>query len=201
MIGVVDALPATTKQGCRAWDLGATADGGDYTAGPKIFDGGDGYWYIADMVRGQFGPDEVETTIKNTASRDGVNIKIRLPQDPGQAGKSQAKSFVKKLSGYSVVAKPVSGDKATRAQPFAAQVNIGNVRMLRGAWNDDLIEELRNFPNGTHDDQIDGCSDAFNELNEGNLGLLEHLEEQARLAEESQSKQDTAQSWLDLMEK
>lgn len=73
--------------------------------------------------------------------------------------------------------------------------------MLRGAWNDDLIEELRNFPNGTHDDQIDGCSDAFNELNEGNLGLLEHLEEQARLAEESQSKQDTAQSWLDLMEK
>ncbi|MFA3009529.1 terminase, partial [Acinetobacter pittii] len=85
MISVVDALPATTKQGCRAWDLGATADGGDYTAGPKIFDGGDGYWYIADMVRGQFGPDEVETTIKNTASRDGVNIKIRLPQDPGQA--------------------------------------------------------------------------------------------------------------------
>lgn len=200
-IEVVDALPATVKRGCRGWDLGATANDGDFTAGVKIHDGGDGYWYVADVVRGQYGPDEVETTIKNTASLDGVETKIRLPQDPGQAGKSQAKSFTKKLSGYSVVAKTVSGDKATRAQPFAAQVNIGNVRMLRGDWNKAFIDELRNFPNGKHDDQIDGGSDAFNELNEGNLGLLEHLEQQAKQAEEANQKQDTAQSWLNLTEK
>ena len=48
---------------------------------------------------------------------------MRLPQDPGQAGKSQASSFVKLLAGYSVIAKPISGDKLTRAQPFAAQVS------------------------------------------------------------------------------
>ncbi|MNY74781.1 hypothetical protein D3C86_2138900 [compost metagenome] len=39
--------------------------------------------------------------------------------------------------------------------------------MLRGDWNKDFIEELRNFPNGTHDDQVDAGSDAFNELNGG----------------------------------
>ncbi|HEM7528520.1 TPA: hypothetical protein U2J51_000865 [Acinetobacter nosocomialis] len=29
------------------------------------------------------------------------------------------------------------------------------------------IDELRHFPNGTHDDQVDAASDAFNELHEG----------------------------------
>lgn len=95
---------------------------------------------------------------------DGKSVAIRLPQDPGQAGKAQAKSFIKMLAGFSVKAETVSGDKITRAQPFAAQVNVGNVRMLRGAWNKPLIEEMRNFPNGKHDDQIDAGSDAFNEL-------------------------------------
>ena len=51
-------------------------------------------------------------------------------------------------------------------EQFAAQVNIGNVKMLRGDWNKALVDELRNFPNGKHDDQVDGCSDGFNELNE-----------------------------------
>ena len=36
-----------------------------------------------------------------------------------------------------------------------------------GDWNKDFIEELRNFPNGAHDDQVDAGSDAFNELHEG----------------------------------
>ncbi len=80
---------------------------------------------------------------------NGKKVSVRLPQDPGQAGKSQASSFVKLLAGYSVIAKPISGDKLTRAQPFAAQVNVGNVRMLKGEWNKDFIDELRHFPNGT----------------------------------------------------
>ncbi len=198
MIGIVAALPANLGHGCRAWDLGATADGGDYTAGPRMHECDDGYFYITDMVRDQLGPDEVETAIKNAAARDGENIKIRLPQDPGQAGKSQAKSFVRKLAGYSVVAKPVSGDKATRAQPFAAQVNIGNVRMLKAPWNDALISELRNFPNGKHDDQIDGLADAFNELNEGNMGLFDYLKNQVEEQAENQAqiKENEENPWL-----
>ncbi|HFE9896774.1 TPA: phage terminase large subunit, partial [Acinetobacter baumannii] len=105
--------------------------------------------------------------LEQTAKIDGKKVSVRLPQDPGQAGKSQASSFVKLLAGYSVIAKPISGDKLTRAQPFAAQVNVGNVRMLKGEWNKDFIDELRHFPNGTHDDQVDAASDAFNELHEG----------------------------------
>lgn len=163
-IEIVDALPADIIKEVRAWDLASSENEGDYTAGMRQAKGKDGYIYIVDVQHAQLGPDGVEKRIKQTAEMDGKSVAIRLPQDPGQAGKAQAKSFIKMLAGFSVKAETVSGDKITRAQPFAAQVNVGNVRMLRGAWNKPLIEEMRNFPNGKHDDQIDAGSDAFNEL-------------------------------------
>ena len=37
----------------------------------------------------------------------------------------------------------ISGDKIVRALPFAAQVNVGNVVMLKAQWNDSLKSELQ----------------------------------------------------------
>lgn len=165
-IEIVDALPADIIRQVRAWDLASSENEGDWTVGVREAKGNDGYTYIVDVQRGQLGPDGVEKRIKQTAELDGKSVSIRLPQDPGQAGKAQAKNFITKLAGFNVKAETVSGDKITRAQPFAAQVNVGNVKMLRGDWNKAFIEELRNFPNGKHDDQVDAGSDAFNELSE-----------------------------------
>lgn len=163
-IEIVDALPSEIFKEVRAWDLASSENEGDFTAGPRMVKGKDNIIYIVDMVHGQWGPDGVNRTIKQTAEIDGKKVVIRLPQDPGQAGKSQAKSFITMLAGFSVVVETVSGDKITRAQPFAAQVNVGNVKMLRGPWNKTLIDELRNFPNAKYDDQVDGLSDGYNYL-------------------------------------
>lgn len=163
-IEIVDALPSEILKEVRAWDLASSENEGDFTAGPRMVKGKDNIIYIVDMVHGQWGPDGVNRTIKQTAEMDGKKVVIRLPQDPGQAGKSQAKSFITMLAGFSVVVETVSGDKITRAQPFAAQVNVGNVKMLRGPWNKTLIDELRNFPNAKYDDQVDGLSDGYNYL-------------------------------------
>lgn len=163
-IEIVDALPSEILKEVRAWDLASSENEGDFTAGPRMVKGKDSIIYIVDMVHGQWGPDGVNRTIKQTAEMDGKRVVIRLPQDPGQAGKSQAKSFITMLAGFSVVVEAVSGDKITRAQPFAAQVNVGNVKMLRGPWNKTLIDELRNFPNAKYDDQVDGLSDGYNYL-------------------------------------
>jgi len=164
MIEIVDALPATAHKSARGWDLASTLDDGDYTAGVKIWDGGDGYFYVEDVERGQWDSSIVRSTIKLSAQLDGKLTAIRLPQDPGQAGKDQAKSYTRLLAGYNVAVLPVSGDKITRAEPFAAQVNAGNVRLIKGDWNKAYIDELKLFPLGSNDDQVDGSADAFNHL-------------------------------------
>jgi predicted phage terminase large subunit-like protein len=163
MIQVVDAIPAGTIKWCRGWDLASTTDG-DWTAGGKLGKLPDGRYVIGDMVRLREGPDMRDAAILNTASRDTKALKISIPQDPGQAGKTQVLYLTRQLAGYSVTTSPETGDKVTRAEPFAAQVNVGNVMMLRGSWNKDLIDEMRMFPNGSFDDQIDSLSRAFAEV-------------------------------------
>jgi predicted phage terminase large subunit-like protein len=162
-IQIVDALPVGDIKWCRAWDLASTTDG-DYTAGAKLGRLPDGKFVIADMVRIRVGPDERDNAMVNTASLDGRGVKISIPQDPGQAGKTQVLYLTRALAGYNVNSSPESGDKVTRAEPLAAQINVGNVVMLRGEWNQALISEMRMFPNGNNDDQIDALSRAFREV-------------------------------------
>jgi hypothetical protein len=121
-IETVDALPAGL-QIIRAWDFASTANGGDYTVGLKLgYDSRNKLVYVVDVVRGQYAPEDVERILLNTAQRDGKQVKIRIPQDPAQAGKYQVKNFVKVLQGFSVKAERVSGDKETRAFPVASQL-------------------------------------------------------------------------------
>ena len=159
-ITVTDAIPIGTRF-VRAWDLASTKGAGDWTAGVQLGVMPDGRYLIADMVRMREGPHDVEACLVATASRDGNDVPIHLPQDPGQAGKAQIAYLALKLSGYRVHALPVTGSKITRAEPFAAQVNAGNVAMVRASWNRALLDELTTFPFAAHDDQVDALSTAF----------------------------------------
>lgn len=162
-IEVIDTMPATVNRLVRGWDLGATV-GGDPTCGALLGLLDDGRIVICDIVHGDVSVDNRDKMIKNTASLDGLNVLISLPQDPGQAGKTQAVHFGKMLQGYRLKTSTESGDKVVRAEPFASQVNVGNVVMVRGAWNMGLVEEMRLFPNAKHDDKIDALSRAYAEL-------------------------------------
>lgn len=163
MLETIDALPAGPIQWVRGWDF-ADSTKGDFTAGGKLGKLTDGRFVIGHMERERFTTDKRDTLVKNTASRDGQIVRISIPQDPGQAGKGQVLAMTRMLAGKSVHSSPESGDKVTRAETFASQVNVGNVLMLRGAWNDPLTEEMRLFPNGTYDDQVDALSRAFEAL-------------------------------------
>lgn len=155
-----EGLPA-----CRGWDLAATEGSGDYTAGVKM-SGPDayGYYYVVDVQRGQWSADRRNRVIRETAERDGEACWVRGAQDPGSAGGEAARAFRHLLAGYSVQTERVSGAKEVRADPLSSRVNSGDVRLVRGAWNRDFIEEFRAFPRGRHDDQIDAAADAFTVL-------------------------------------
>lgn len=153
---------------CRAWDLAATADARgdpDFTVGLLMgFDPQSEVYYVLDVVRGRWSPAAIENRIKSTALCDGEETKIRIPQDPGSAGKFQANHFAGQLRGYAVITEPETGDKATRASPFASQGEHGFVRLVAGDWNGPFVDELCAFPNGAHDDQVDAASAAFRAL-------------------------------------
>lgn len=178
-IEIIDAMPAGARL-VRGWDLAGTKDGGDWTAGGLLGLTSDGRYVIGGMERVRESPEGVEAIIKATATRDGQLTTVTIPQDPGQAGKSQVRALTRMLGGYPVSSKPVSGDKVQRARPFAAQVNVGNVLMVRGPWNDALLDEMRNFPNGAHDDQIDALSTGFDELTANNFSMLDFYADRAR---------------------
>ena len=167
---VIDAAPANVNW-VRGWDLAATEgdkrnahSGPAYTAGALLGMDEEGTVYIGNMVRGQLSAGKVEELIKQTAELDGLNTVIDLPQDPGQAGKSQVRYLVKMLAGYTVVYGLESGSKELRASPLASQAEIGNVKIVRGVWNSDFFDELAMFPMGKYKDQVDAASRAFARL-------------------------------------
>lgn len=162
---VVDAIPAGTIWG-RGYDLAATpptADNPDpdATASVRIGRTPEGRYIVADSRTIQTTPAGVERFIMNTASEDGYGVEISLPQDPGQAGKSQVAQMTKMLSGYIVRSSTETGDKITRFGPFSAQAEAGNVDVLRAPWNEGWFTTLEGFPAAKHDDEVDATSRAF----------------------------------------
>ena len=160
---VVDAAPKM-RSIVRYWDKAGTDGAGAYTAGVKMGAGTDGLFYILDVVRGQLAAPQRERTIRATAELDGHGVGIWIEQEPGSGGKESAESTIRSLAGYTIKAERPSGDKATRAEPLAVQVEAGNVRLLRGPWNQAFIDEVKTFPVGKYKDQVDASSGAFNKL-------------------------------------
>lgn len=161
---VIDVLPRNLTF-CRYWDRAATRknenNDPDFTVGLKLAKDKDGIFYVCDIVRLQESPLYVQNAIKNTTTQDGPNTKIGIEQDPGQAGVSEVDLLIRMLSGFNVKPYKVMKDKVTRASPVSAQSEAGNIRILRGIWNEDFFRELENFPEGAHDDIVDALSGAF----------------------------------------
>lgn len=169
----IDILPAAPagRNIVRAWDLAATKQTGtrdpDWTAGVKLLRTDDGRFVILDVVRLRGGPDEVEAAIVNTAKQDGASVRVSIPQDPGQAGKTQVLYLTRKLSGFRVESSVETGDKSTRAAPVASQVNVGNFAMVSASWNRAMLDEIGGFPSASHDDTVDALSRAFSMVGMG----------------------------------
>lgn len=160
----VKSAPADTIW-VRHWDLAGTKGGtGARTAGVKLGRDRQGQFYVGHSLTLREEGGSVRKTISATASADGRMVYISLPQDPGQAGKTQAQDFVKQLAGFKVHAEPETGDKITRAEPFAAQCEHGNVYIVEGDWNTPYLDELCTFPAGKLMDQVDASSGAFARL-------------------------------------
>ncbi len=154
-----------TYRKVRQWDLAATEEtrgrDPDWTVGALVCLGSDGRWYVEDVVRAQALPGDVEELIRATAANDG-KVAIRMEQEPGASGKTVIDHYARRvLVGYDFVGTPSTGNKMNRARPFSAAAQQGNVKLVSGPWNGDLLDELESMPGGSHDDQMDTISAAM----------------------------------------
>jgi predicted phage terminase large subunit-like protein len=170
---VVDDWPREVTGVVRAWDDAATRDGGDWTVGVLMAITRDGIVYVIDVARIQGSPLEVERLKTATAHADAhlTNRRavILLQQEPGAAGKSYVDAQIREtLSGFTVKVERPTGDKYTRALPMSSAAQAGNIKLVRGRWNREFIDELEQAgPDEKlydHDDQWDAGSSAFNYL-------------------------------------
>lgn len=174
---LVDRLPAGAKikRSVRYWDKAGTKDGGAYTAGVLMHELVDGRWFIADVKRGQLRSFDRETLILATARNDGTDVSVYVEQEPGSGGKESAERSVAMLAGFKAYMDKVTGDKVTRADPYAAQVQGGNILLQAAAWNKKFLDEHEFFPNGPYKDQVDAAGGAFAKLTavtKGRVGVL-----------------------------
>lgn len=172
-----ELVPKRMVKICRGWDLAGTSKDDkassekklpDATAGVKMGRDKEGNIWVMDLVYDRMTPMQVERAVKNCATQDGMHTMIRLPQDPGQAGKAQVAHFAKLLLGYSFRTRVMTGDKVTRAGSFSSAAEHGIVKIVKGEWNDTFLTHLEQFPPEVGSpDIVDASVEAFHELTSG----------------------------------
>jgi predicted phage terminase large subunit-like protein len=167
---IVDCIPkdATIVQRVRFWDRAATEkrtdNDPDSTVGVLLSKDTRGIYYIEHVLKLFATPHAVESAMINCAKADGRQTAVGFMQDPGSAGVAEAQATARALDGFRVKFATATGDKQTRAKPISAQAEAGNVKIVRGPWNDSFLRVLENFPIAKHDDEVDGLSGAHGML-------------------------------------
>jgi predicted phage terminase large subunit-like protein len=147
----------------RYCDKAGTPGSGAYTAMVLMCEK-DGTYYICDVVRGQWSPNDRNAVIRQVAAADSAAYRDYMfghEREPGSAGVESSQITSRELAGIRVKEDRVTGDKVSRSLNFAAQCEAGNVVLVEGEWNHELISELLGFPNAQYKDQVDACSGGF----------------------------------------
>lgn len=187
MIERAHQLKRTVKFG-RYWDMASTANAGDYTTGAlashiKETD----ITIIWNIHRGQHSPAKAEEAFDKWTKKDELlydRYTVGMEQEPGSSGKYSIRHFQKLLKedtengeGISLTLKefPATTKKLLNAQPLLAAAEAGKVFIIDDpecdpyyypqdggqGWVKDFLLEVEDFPEGAHDDQMDGVSGVY----------------------------------------
>tara|TARA_Y100000592_G_C5453580_1_gene310112 strand:+ start:394 stop:1851 length:1458 start_codon:yes stop_codon:yes gene_type:complete len=98
---------------------------------------------------------ELIKEIESFAMINGYTNRSRIYVEPKASGKSIVQ-MLKRSTGLNIMEdKPPVQDKVSRASSVSAFVESGRVNLLDGRYIDIFLNELKAFPNGNHDDQVD----------------------------------------------
>lgn len=179
---VIDKIPDDVKivGRVRGYDLASSPEpdsmsatkNPDYTSGVLVSRDSLGTYYIEHSKRYRKRSGEVIQDIIDTAFSDGLDVPVVAPRDSGAGGIAYYQYIVRMLSEHGITTRmdKMSGHagKLQRFLPFASMCEAGNVRIIRGDWNEEFFQELESFePNkrtSKKDDQVDAVATAFNSI-------------------------------------
>ena len=173
----------------RSYDLASTLKSDsnsspDYTATCKVSKLKNGNYFVHDVQRTRIRFGDWKEFILNNASRDGVDVDIILPLDPGAAAKAATGILTREISeqGFRVRTLSTTKSKLDRFRPVSSLAQNGHIVFLKNCGHDfenkisnDLnfvYKELEAFTGqrrsgeSGHDDIVDILSDAVSILAE-----------------------------------
>jgi predicted phage terminase large subunit-like protein len=113
--------------------------------------------WIADVRRVRKEAPERDRIIQRTARQDGSEVIVAI--EGGGRQKDLPNHMKELLSGLTAVKETQpSKDKVVRATPLEPLFESGRVHVQQAEWNDAWAAELRAFPGGKHDDQVDSLT-------------------------------------------
>ena len=149
----------------RVWDLAHTAKqtqktDPDYTSGTLLtYIKINGVWelWIKDVARIRGKAPERDNFIRSVAEKDGNGVQIGVENS---IDSRDAISNMQMIFNGTRVVRPINIgiDKVARTGYIEPIFEAGNVHILRGAWNLDWLQEVKAFPSGKHDDQVDNIT-------------------------------------------
>lgn len=160
----------------RYWDTagtGADEPGSEtsaWTVGVLMAKDEPGRFYVVDVDRFKLAGRARRERMRQTADMDKLrygdsSAVVQWQEHSGAGtGKEDAADFVRNMAGHECRVEHVTGDKVTRAGPYAAQVEHGNVYLVSGPWIPAYLRELEAFPKSKIKDQVDASSGAFNKV-------------------------------------
>jgi phage terminase large subunit-like protein len=154
----------------------------------------DDHFYIESMKRGQWSAAKAELEFVRTSEEDYAlfpDFQLGMEQEPGSSGKYSVRHFENLtrngipdtafhgIRGAKVTEHPATTSKQLRAEPFAGGAEHGKIWIvvdheedllcedpneIRTPWVREFFLECASFPEGAHDDQVDGASLTFIQL-------------------------------------
>ena len=162
---IVEHIPSPIKYQVRYWDKAGTEGAGAYSVGVKMAQLMNGQYIVLDVRRKQLSFARREMLIKQTAIDDGKKVVVWVEQEPGSGGLESMQRTIINLAGFTAKGDKVTGEKITRSAPYASQVAIGNVLLLKDSWDRRaFIDEHEMAPLGRYKDQWDAAGGAFMKL-------------------------------------
>jgi predicted phage terminase large subunit-like protein len=146
----------------RYWDLAMSAKtSADYTVGVKIGQGGDGHYYVLDVVRRQLEWGDVVPFMAETMLADGQTVSQGIEEAGYMSRAVQDLNGDYRLHNHGIFGYRVDKDKVTRALPVAAKAASNTLHIVAAHWTGAFLDEVCSFPKAAHDDQVDALAGAW----------------------------------------